>query len=312
MLSEKILNLNLEKLITEVKPASAFLGGVEAELLNRGETPRLPLTTLPTLNTKIWGLRYGLTVIGARTSIGKSAMALQMAYDLALQNKRVLFLSLEMTVDSMLERIFCSMCEVDNFDTLTGQLKINQSIAKKWMDFKDRLTGVPLILTCGIGLTCAEIERVIDHLEEKPDAIFVDYIQAVKISRNEREALNEYIRHFRGLCIQNNIAGVMCSQANRQVLEDESKEPTLGNLKSTGFLEEHAETVILLHWPHFYDNNKAENDYKVIIAKQRNGRTGAHMLHYKPEFYKFYDVESKRETQEDSSDDCDQPVGWGA
>ena len=297
--------LNLEKLICEVKPASEFLGGVEAELLSRGDEPKLPLTTLPSLNSKIWGLRYGLTIIGARTSIGKSALALQMASDLSKQGKRVLFLSLEMTVESMLERIFCNWHEVDNFDTLTGRLRIDQEISRKWLAFKDRMIGIPLILTCGIGLNCQEVEQVIDNLEEKPDAIFVDYIQAVRASRNEREALNEYIRHFRALCIHNKIAGVMCSQANRQVFDEDNKEPTLANLKSTGFLEEHAETVILLHWPHFYDNNKPENDYKVIIAKQRNGRTGAHILHYKPEFYKFYDIEKEKE------EDVAEPAGWG-
>lgn len=293
MLKER--ELSLEKMISEVRPVNAFLDGVEQELLSRGDEPKLPLKTLQTLNTKIWGLRYGLTIIGARTSIGKSALALQIAVDLAKQGKRVLFLSLEMTVESMLERIFCNLKDVDNFDTLRGHLKSDQSIARKWIAFKDEMNDIPLILTCGIGLTCAEIEQVIDNLDEKPDAIFVDYIQAVRVSRNEREVLNEYIRHFRGLCLNNKIAGVMCSQANRQVFDEDNKEPTLANLKSTGFLEEHAETVILLHWPHFYDNTKPENDYKVIIAKQRNGRTGSHMLHYKPEFFKFYDVEINKE-----------------
>jgi len=289
MLKENVLSL--EKILSEVKPVKAFLDGVEVELLNRGNEPLLPIKSLPSLNNKLWGLKVGLTVIGARTSIGKSSIALQMASDLALQGKRVLFLSLEMTVDSMVERLFCNLYEVDNYSLLTGKLKMDAELAKKWFSFKEKLQEAPLILTCGIGMTCDEVNQIIEHLEEKPDAIFIDYIQAVRASRNEREALNEYIRHFRGLCIQNKIAGVMCSQANRQTFDDDNKEPLLSNLKSTGFLEEHSDCVILLHWAHFYDNSKPENEYKVIIAKQRNGRTGSHMVYYKPECYKFFDFE---------------------
>jgi len=225
--------------------------------------------------------------------MGKSALALQMAIDLSLQNKRVLFLSLEMTVESMVERLFCNQYDVDNFDVLQGKLKINKDIAAKWIAFKDRLKDIPLILTCGIGMNFQEVTDVIEHLEEKPDVIFVDYVQAIRVNRSEREVLNEYIRHFRGLCVFNKIAGVLCSQSNRQTFDDDNKRPTLANLKGTGFLEEHADCVILLHWPHFYDNSKNQNEYIVDIAKQRNGRTGECILHYRPEYYKFYDVDLK-------------------
>jgi replicative DNA helicase len=230
--------------------------------------------------------------------MGKSALALQMAIDLALQNKRILFLSLEMTVESMVERLFCNQYDVDNFDVLQGKLKINKDIASKWISFKDRIKDIPLILTCGIGMNFQEVTDVIEHLEEKPDVIFVDYVQAIRINRSEREVLNEYIRHFRGLCVFNKIAGVLCSQSNRQTFDDDNKRPTLANLKGTGFLEEHADCVILLHWPHFYDNSKNQNEYIVDIAKQRNGRTGECVLHYKPEYYKFYDVDLKTDETE--------------
>ena len=291
MLNEK--KLPLERLILEVKPVAEFLDGVETELLSRADEPPLSLRSLPIFNKKIWGLKYGLTILGARTSMGKSALALQMALDLALQSKKVLFLSLEMTLEAMTERLFCNKKEVDNFEVLTGKLKTDSVIARKWIAFKDELKDIPLILTCGIGMDFSEITDVIEHLEEKPDLIFVDYVQAIRITRNERDALNEYIRHFRGLCIQNKIAGVLCSQSNRQTFEDNNKRPTLANLKGTGFLEQHADCVILLHWPHFYDNSKNENEYIVDIAKQRNGRTGECQFHYKPQYYKFYEIEER-------------------
>jgi len=290
----------IEKFITELKPIHKSLVGVEQELLNRTNEPKLSLTTLPTFNRKIWGLKTGLTIIGARTSMGKSALALQFAYDLANQMKETLFLSLEMNVESMIERLFCNVCEVDNYFLLTGTFKNDLEQQEKWGTFK-KLVKIPLMLSCGIGKTFEEINQTIDLLNPKPKVIFVDYIQAIKFARNEREEMNEYIRKFREICLKNNIAGVLCSQVGRAVFEDGNKEPCLANLKGSGFLEEHADTVMLLNWQHFYDPKVDKNEYKIIIAKQRNGRIGEYLLHYKPEYYRFYDINKNEEPKTENS-----------
>lgn len=284
----------IEKFIRELYPIAKVLPGVETELKSRGDIPELSLNTLPTFNRKIWGLKTGLTILGARTSMGKSALALQLAFDLAFQRKEVLFLSLEMNVESMVERLFCNVMEVDNFDMLTGKLKIDLEYQEKWKAFSS-LMNIPLMLSCGIGKTFTEINEILGLLEPKPKVIIVDYIQAIRGQRNEREDMNEYIRLFRELCLKNKIAGILCSQISRAVFEDGNREPALANLKGTGVLEEHADTVILLHWQHFYDEKANPNTYKIIIAKQRNGRTGEYLLHYQPEYYRFYDVELKKE-----------------
>jgi len=284
---------DLEKIICSVKPVKEFLGGIETELKSRGEDPEFPIRSLPFLNRKIWGLRRGLTVIGARTSMGKSALGLQFALDLAKQGKKVLFLSLEMTVESMVERLFCNELEVDNYELLTGKLKEDVALQAKWDCFKGRMEKLEFILTCGIGKTFEEVNQIIENFDALPEIIFVDYVQAIKIENRERENLNEYIRNFREICIKNKIAGVVCSQANRQVFDEEKREPTLANLKSSGFLEEHADTVLLLHYPFAVDNKKPESEYKLILAKQRNGRTGEHWLFFKPHFYKFIDKEKE-------------------
>lgn len=290
----------VEKFINELKPISQLLTGVEVELKSRSDEPKLPLASLPTFNRKIWGLKEGLTIIGGRTSQGKSALALQIAHDLADQQKEVLFLSLEMSVESMVERLFCNVMEVDNFDMLTGKLKTEFEYQNKWKTFTG-LMKIPLILSCGIGKTFQELNEIISLLEPKPRVIIIDYVQGTKGQKNEREDLNEYIRSFRELCLKNGIAGVLCSQVSRVIFEDGNKEPALANLKGTGVLEEMADTVILLHWQHFYDEKVNQNTYKVIIAKQRNGRTGEYLLHYKPEYYKFYDVELKKEEPQELS-----------
>ena len=82
------------KLAEKILKIKDVLPTVEKDLSSRGCLPRYPLTSLPDFNRKIWGMCEGLTVIGARTSQGKSSVSLQFAYDLACQNVPTIFLSL--------------------------------------------------------------------------------------------------------------------------------------------------------------------------------------------------------------------------
>jgi len=221
--------------------------------------------------------------------MGKSALALQIAYDLADQNKETLFLSLEMTTESLIERLFCNRQRIDNYALLTGKLKTDTYIQEQWGNFI-KLMDIPLKLSCGLGKSFEDINTLIELLDPIPKVIIVDYIQAIKKGFNERVDLDNYIVQFREICLKHNIAGILLSQNSRKVFDDESKEPSLSNLKSTGGLEESADTVMLLFWPHFYNEKLDRNLYKIIIAKQRNGRTGEHLVNFIPEHYLFTEM----------------------
>lgn len=283
---------DVERIAKEAQPIATYLPGVETELLTRSDEPKISIKSLPELNKRLWGLRPGLTVVGARTSQGKSAFSLQIAHDVADQSHHVLFLSLEMNVESLIERLFCNVMKVNNYDTLTGKIKYDEAIKHKWETFKGILGRTKLLITNGIGKSFQEVNFMIEALDPKPKMVVVDYIQAVRQTENERIELNEYIRHFRALCVKYQIAGVLCSQINRGALQEKNYEPHMGLLKSTGVLEEHADTCILLHWQHFYTyKEQKQNEFKIIIAKQRNGRTGEYMVNFFPEFYRFEEME---------------------
>lgn len=276
----------------KVRPIRAYLSNIHKDFEERAENPKLPINTLPTFNRKIWGLREGLTIIGARTSQGKSALALQIAYDLADQGIPVLFLSLEMTVEALIERLFCNVMCVDNYDILTGKFKKEPEIQAEWRSFTDIVSKIPLLITCGVGKNFGEINKIIEMIAPRPKVVIVDYIQAVATrSGASREMINEYIRFFRQLALEHKFAGVLCSQINRGAIENRNNEPHLSQLKETGVLEEHADTVLLLHWQNFYIKDpQKENEFKVIIAKQRNGRTGEHTVIFRPQYYKFCEI----------------------
>ena len=277
---------NISKIAEQIQHPRLLLDGIRQSLVERGEEPKYPLITLPDFSRKIWGLpRKGLLVIGARSSMGKSSLVLQVAQDIAGQNKPVLLLSLEMDVASLVERLFCQRMMIDNFELLTGKLPVYNA---EWVVFEEWLKKIPLLITCGIGKTFEEVNYLIANLDPKPNIVIVDYIQGIRQIENERERINEYVRNFRQLMLDNNMLGILCSQINRRILEQETKEPVLENLKSTGVLEEQADQVWLLFYQWFYTrNDNDKNKIKLILAKNRNGRTGEYNLVFLPEYYLF-------------------------
>lgn len=252
----------------------------------------MPLLKLPVLNRKIWGLNpKELVVIGARTSQGKSALAMNIAHDIASQGKHVLFLSLEMTVDSLIERMFCMTQKVDSFELLTGKFKNH---GEKWAVFSAEMEKTPMMIVQGIGKKWDEIDYLIDHLDPKPRLVVLDYIQNISGSGHlKKEIIDDYIRHLREMAIRDNFVAIVCSQINRASMGADNKEPQLHNLKDSGCLEEAADKVMLLHYPFFYDENQNPNLYKLYLAKNRNGRVGTVEIRFFPEYYLFEDAEKE-------------------
>ena len=295
-------------LTNEIKRIPQYFNGLYKDFLERGTSPKYPLTSLPRFNRKIWGLKEGLTLIASRTSQGKSSLSLQFAYDLAKQGIPTLFLSLEMLVPALIERLFCNVKEVDNYALLTGQFAILEEIEEKWDEFKKEMEALPILITDKIGHTFSEINKLIEIMNPAPKAVFIDHLQEIRVgSKNEREMMDEYIRSFKELALKKGFAGVLCSQINRTAsTESKDHEPQLHQLKSTGGLEEKADTVILLHYPYFYDQiSEKENKYKIIIAKQRNGRTGKYDCKFIPEYYKFKESDDLSQAPEEVKEVAD-------
>lgn len=258
---------------------------------------------LPELNSKIWGLHSKkLTIIGARTSQGKSALAVQMAWDVASQGIPVLFLSLEMYEEDVIERIFCMVNKINNLDLLTGQFK--DKYQDKWKEFCDKVEGIPLVITDMMGKTWQEIDTYLNELTDKPKLIIIDHLQEAKDASltNKKDIIDEYLKKMRMLAIRDNFSLVICSQINRSSQEDrKDTSPQLHQLKGSGYIEEGADIIILLDWPWHYSKQTdptKKNRFIFNVAKNRNGRTGWIELEYYPEYYLFMD-KAKEEDKED-------------
>lgn len=256
---------------------------------------------MPEFNDFIFGLRKKeFVVIGARTSEGKSTFASQLAFDFASQGKMVLFLSLEMTVEKIVARMFCYQQRFDNAKVFRGGVKLRPTAVDA---FEAAVKGLPMVITDMLGKNWQDIDELIGSTDLKPAVVILDYIQT--IARDDKKSrldeINEYIRHFREMCIRRNFCGILCSQINRTGQETNDKRPQAHQLKSSGFLEEHADVVILLSWPHKY-GHKNINKFTAFVAKNKDGQTGYIDLKFEPQFYAFSDAD-KKELSENVKED---------
>lgn len=257
----------------------------------------IKIESLPTINKVIGGFeRKKIIVIGARPSEGKSAFALQLAYEFSTKFK-VLYLSLEMTIEEAMFRLLCHHKKIIN-TTLYDGIIDNPLVEEFYNELSQEKRE--LIVNEEIGANWEEINETMEKLKDNPpDIIFLDYIQCIKTNGKKLEVIEDYIKNFRKMAIEKNICVFILSQINRTNIA-ENKEPTMEGLKNTGFLEEHADKVILLYYPCKRSEKASINDFKIIIAKNKNGQTGYVKCCIRPENYYFY--EEVKEKQEEVKD----------
>ena len=181
-------------------------------------------------------------------------------------------------------RLFCNVMKVNNEDLMKG------GFSKYYDDFerfKKEIDNRRLVINEKFGSTWKHIQNIVTEINPRPEIIIVDYVQSIKNARNLSD-LDDYIKNMRNLAIEYDFCLILISQINRESVKLE-KEPTLEGLKSSGFLEEHADKVILLCWEYNHNENADKNRIKVTIAKNKDGRTGYLQLKYEPEYYLFSD-----------------------
>lgn len=293
------LNLaeELKPILTDlVKKAAEWIPGIKADALSRGNSPELPISRLPSINKKLWGIhKCKMTIIAGRTSQAKSVVAANLAWDLALQGKKIFFISLEMSVPQILERMFCLEHKIDNYDLLTGRFKYSPDMQAEFEKFEKTVAKMPMIMSDMIGRNWQEVDDIIFALGNKPDVVFIDHLQEIS-SRgiNKMDAIEEYLRRMRELAIRNKFALVLCSQINRMGQMDKDRRPQLHQLKGAGAIEEMADVVLLLHWQYHYNASADRNLLEINIAKNRCGLTGTVDIKFIPEYSRLEEFEGPK------------------
>lgn len=237
------------------------------------------------LDQKLMGFqRSELTILAARSSMGKTALMTRMAIHAATSNKRVAIFSLEMSTYMIMTRLIAAYARVplaalrknmlsqDERDQVRKALKELTSL-DIWVD--DSTTIKPKDIAISIK-DAAENDL-------KPDIIFIDYLQLLGTdgyAMARYQELDHACKELKELAKDQDIPVVVLCQLNRDVEKRQTHEPRVSDLRESGGIEQAADIVLLLHRPAYYalyEDQQEEIDdgeAKIIIGKNRNGPTG--------------------------------------
>ncbi|MFZ4617312.1 MAG: replicative DNA helicase [Rectinemataceae bacterium] len=231
-------------------------------------------------------------VIGARPSVGKTALALSMAAHASIREHiPCAFFSLEMADTAIMQRLVASEARIRSENIRTGLLR--PSDFPSIMDTASRIYEAPLYIIDMPNMKLLELRTMARRLKAEKDVkiIFVDYLTLITHDNQDLprwEQIAGISRSLKSLARELKIPVVALSQLKR---EAEGKQPTLADLRESGSIEQDADLILFPHRDRQIDKSKDERsaaiDTELIVAKQRNGPVGKTTITFLPSFTRF-------------------------
>jgi replicative DNA helicase len=253
------------------------------------------------LDNKTAGFQKGdLIIIAARPSMGKTALALNIAYHAAYQSQvPVAFFSLEMSKEQLVRRLLSSVGEVDASNLRRAFLS-----NLEWVNLQ---TAAGYLLDCPIfiddtpGATVLDIRAKARRLkaEGKLGLVFIDYLQLMRgrsDAPSREQEISEISRSLKALAKELNVPVIALSQLNRRVEERPNKRPQLADLRESGAIEQDADVIIFIYRDEVYrEDSPDKGTAEVIVGKQRNGPTGKLKLSFRDKYTRFDNLAREEE-----------------
>jgi replicative DNA helicase len=266
------------------------------------------ITGVPTGFTDFDNLTSGLQpadliVVAGRPSMGKTALALNIAYNAALENKvGVAIFSMEMSSIQLGMRLLGADAMIDASRIRKGLLQDDDYI--RLTDAANRLSELPIYIDDSSGLSALELQAKARRLKKKFDIglVMIDYLQLMQSKRSTESRqleISDISRSLKALAKDLDVPVIAVSQLNRKVEDRPNKRPLLADLRESGAIEQDADLILFIYREYLY-NQTEENKGKaeVIVAKHRNGPTGKINLTFREQYTKFqnyYRDESEEE-----------------
>ena len=232
-----------------------------------------------------------LVVIGARPSVGKTAIAINLAVKIAEEGQApVLFISLEMSKEELTERMLCRQARVDGSLIRTG--KMNGDIAGKLVQAGAVLSSLPIHIDDSPEQRILQIAATARRHKSRNNirAVFIDYLQLIEpedTRSNRHEQVAIISRRLKLLARELKIPVIVMAQLNRESENRADRRPIMADLRESGAVEQDANTIFLLHRVNEEGQMQAEEEIEIIVAKQRNGPTGTVRFIHRKQFAAF-------------------------
>lgn len=232
-----------------------------------------------------------LVIVAARPSMGKTAFALNIAYNASVvQEKSVLIFSLEMSDSQIFQRLVSMGAQV-----CLSKLKNGFLSEEEWSKVglsTSRLAGSSIYVADTPSITVMEIRALCRRLksQNKLDLVLIDYMQLIKGARSEsrQQEMSDISRSLKILARELNIPIIVASQLSRAPEQRSDRRPMLSDLRDSGAIEQDADVVMFLYRDEYYNEDSQEKGIaEVKVGKQRNGPVGSVKLRFFKEFGRF-------------------------
>jgi replicative DNA helicase len=284
--------------------AGEYLEKVEKKFTHQTDNTMIP-TGFNGLDRMIDGFgKSELIFLAGNTGSGKTTLALNFAYKAAKSKKKVLFFSLEMKQGEILERLVKNVAEVENYATMTQEnfdkvVKITHAIGERLpLEVNDK------------NITLEAMYSIVKDKQDI-DMVIIDHLNILTVAekfKDKLERLEYTTRKLKEMAKELNIPIVVCCQLNRSNSDREVKYPTLSDLRGSGSIEQDANLVLFVYRPEYYlaqtkpdegspkyakweeEYHKQKGKAKVVVAKNRRGKTGEVEMLFKGEIYRFEEL----------------------
>jgi replicative DNA helicase len=265
------------------------------------------ITGVPTGFTDFDNLTSGLqpadlVIIAGRPSMGKTALALNIAYNAAFESKMgVAIFSLEMSRLQLGLRLLGADAMIDASRIRKGFLQDDDYL--RLTDSANRLSELPIYIDDSSGLSALELKAKARRLKKRFDIglVVIDYLQLMQSRRSTESRqleISDISRSLKALAKDLNIPVVAVSQLNRKVEDRPNKRPILADLRESGAIEQDADLILFIYREYLYtqaEENRGKAE--IIVAKHRNGPTGKIDLTFREQYTKFQNYYREEQVQ---------------
>ena len=257
-------------------------------------------TGFKAIDNKLQGLQDGdLIVVAGRPSMGKTALAMNIAENVLVENDEntgaVLVFSLEMPAESLTTRLLSGMSRLDQQDVRSGKLDNKQ--VTQVVEQSKRLRELPIYIDDSSLISPMELRARARRVNrQEPNGlslIVVDYLQLMQVPgslENRVNQISEISRSLKSLAKELNVPVLALSQLNRAVEQRTDKRPMMADLRDSGAIEQDADVILFIYRDEVYNEDSDQgNKAEIIIGKQRNGPIGKTYLTFLKQYARFED-----------------------
>lgn len=246
-----------------------------------------------------------LIIIAARPGMGKTAFALNLATNIAMNcDKAVALFTMEMGAEQLAMRMLSSVGQIEGYKLRNGRLEHNDW--KRVNEAISRLADTKMFIDDTPGMTIAEIRAKCRRLASSENGlgiVIIDYLQLIngstRYAGNRQQEVSEISRSLKTLAMELEVPVVALAQLSRSVEGREDKRPILSDLRESGSIEQDADIVAFLYRDDYYNRDNAIDEFtsksEFIIGKHRNGPTATIDLIFKRNTSTFVNFINKEE-----------------